>query len=79
MWLIRVASSPGVGVRARCRVVGRVCIYDGLRETDIERAMLEQFSRVGSMMFIRVKPTPVPHQADQTAAPTRTYYQDDGC
>jgi hypothetical protein len=59
---------------------GRVYIYDGLKEADIERAMREQFSRLDSMMFIRVKPTPAPPQEDQIEVPTPAYYyQDDGC
>jgi hypothetical protein len=57
---------------------GRVYIYDGLKETDVERAMGEEFSRVDSMMFIRVQPTPAPPREDPSAAPTPIYYQDDG-
>ena len=57
----------------------RVYIYDGLKEADIDRAMREQFPRVDSMMFIRVKPTPAPPQADPSDAPPPAYYQDDGC
>ncbi len=60
---------------------GRVYIYDGLKETDIDRAMREQFPRVDSMMFIRVKPASAPREPDQpnTPVPATTYYQDDGC
>ena len=58
---------------------GRIYIYDGLKEADIEQAMREQFPRVDSMMFIRVKPTPAPPQADPSDAPAPAYYQDDGC
>ena len=60
---------------------GRVYIYDGLKEADIDRAMREQFQRVDSMMFIRVKPASAPREPDQpnTPVPATTYYQDDGC
>jgi hypothetical protein len=58
---------------------GRVYIYDGLKEADIERAMREQYSRLDSMMFIRVKPTPEAPREDPGGASAPTYYQDDGC
>ena len=58
---------------------GRVYIYDGLKETDIEQAMHEQFPRVEFMMFIRVKPTPLPPAESKSETPAPTYYQNDGC
>jgi hypothetical protein len=58
---------------------GRIYIYEGLQEADIARAISEQFTRVNSMMFIRVQPTPVVPTPGQGDAPTHVYYQDDGC
>lgn len=44
---------------------GRVHIFDGLKDSDIELAMQTQFDRLASMMFVRTVVT------DETGAPMR--------
>ena len=58
---------------------GRIYIYEGLQEADIARAISEQFTRVNSMMFIRVQPTPVPPTPGKGGDPSPVYYQNDDC
>ncbi|MGB5735890.1 MAG: hypothetical protein WBM40_15750 [Thiohalocapsa sp.] len=58
---------------------GRIYIYDGLRDIDVDHAMREHFDRVEHMMFIRTKET------DETGALKRdketgeAIVEDDGC
>ena len=68
--------SPG---KLRDEAAGCVTIYEGLRTTDIERAMDEEFRRVQSMMFIRVKPSDDKGKGPQTPGSDTGYVQDDGC
>lgn len=58
---------------------GRTYIYDGLRDTDIERAMEEQFERVDNMMFIRVKPTDEKGEVLKNKETGEELVEDDGC
>lgn len=50
---------------------GRIFIYDGMMEADLDRALDNQFQRLDSMMFIRTK-RPLP-EGDVVA------YEDDDC
>jgi hypothetical protein len=58
---------------------GRVSIFDGLRDSDVELAMDIQFDRVASMMFVRTVVT------DDTGTPRRDQHnggyilEDDDC
>lgn len=36
---------------------GRILIYDGMRDVDVERALDDQFNRIETMMFIRTRVT----------------------
>ena len=58
---------------------GRIYIYEGLRDTDIKRAMEEEFDRVKSMMFIRAKRALPRGQANQNPDTDVAYIQDDDC
>ena len=68
--------SPG---ELRDEAAGRIYIYEGLRTTDIEGAMDEEFNRVQSMMFIRVKPSDDSGKGRQAPGSEASYVQDDGC
>ena len=76
-WRRLFEPSPG---ELRDEAAGRIYIYEGLPTRDIERAMDEEFKRVQSMMFIRVKPRDDNgNKAPQTPGSDAGYVQDDGC
>lgn len=59
--------------------IGRIYIYDGLRDVDIDHAMRDHFDRVEHMMFIRTKKTDqdgVPKRKEETG---EVMLEDDGC
>jgi hypothetical protein len=58
---------------------GLVYIYDGVRDTDIERAMAEQFDRIQSMMFIRTQMTDKTGHLKRDEATGAIEVEDDGC
>jgi hypothetical protein len=58
---------------------GRIYIYDGLSETDIGRAMEEEFERIESMMFIRVKKTDEDGEVIKDPDTGEALVEDDGC
>ena len=53
-WERRQLFQPSPALLERERS-GQVTIYDGLLVSDVERAMDEQFDRVGAMMFVRTR------------------------
>ncbi len=62
----------------RAEQSGRIYIYEGLRETDVARAMTEEFDRVDSMMFVRMQRVAPKAEPASNEAPTY-YTDDDGC
>jgi hypothetical protein len=63
----------------RAEAAGRIYIYEGLRDTDVKRALEEEFKRVQNMMFIRVKPTDEDGEPRKDPKSGAEYVQDDGC
>ena len=53
-WQLEMIHSPS-SAQLKVEERGRVYIYDGLHEADVELAMNTQFSRLDNMMFVRTK------------------------
>jgi hypothetical protein len=58
---------------------GRLYIYEGLRDTDVQRALDEEFERVDNMMFIRTRKTDQAGEVKRDEETGEEEYEDDGC
>lgn len=58
---------------------GRIYIYDGLRDVDIQRALDQEFERVESMMFIRSRKTDESGKVERNPQTGEEVVEDDGC
>jgi hypothetical protein len=58
---------------------GRIYIYDGLTDIDVQRALNEEFDRVEHMMFIRTRKTDDTGKVKRDAESGTVEYEDDGC
>ena len=58
---------------------GRIYIYDGLRDSDIERAMEQHFNRIENMMFIRTIKTDEKGVIKRDETTGEIEIEDDGC
>jgi hypothetical protein len=69
-WQMRRLLEP-TAMEQAAEAAGRIFIYDGLKESEIEAALDAEFERMEHMMFIRVK--------KETPSGEVVYYEDDGC
>lgn len=68
-WQLKLLLHPSAQ-QIKVETKGRVVIYDGLKSSDVDKAMDQQFNRIEHMMFIRTK----------SPAPEGGYVaDDDGC
>jgi hypothetical protein len=58
---------------------GRIYIYDGLRDKDVQRAMEQEFERVENMMFIRETKTDDKGEVLKDPETGQELVEDDGC
>jgi len=58
---------------------GRIYIYDGLRDIDVEEAMDGEYERIENMMFIREKKTDEQGGVLKDPATGEDVVEDDGC
>jgi len=58
---------------------GRIYIYEGLRDVDVQRALEDEFGRVEHMMFIRTRKTDEEGQVERDKDTGAVQYEDDGC
>jgi len=58
---------------------GQIYIYEGVRDTDVQRALDEEFERVQNMMFIRTIKTDDEGEAERDPHTGDVEVEDDGC
>ena len=77
-WQLRMLNNPS-DAQLALEKKGRVFIYDGLTDVQVEKAIDEQFERMGAMMFIRTKVTDDNGEEMTDPASGALVIEEDGC
>ena len=77
-WQLRMLNQPSEAQLA-LEAKGRVFIYDGLTDAQVEQAVDQQFDRMGSMMFIRTVVTDTDGETMTDPVTGELMVEEDGC
>ena len=77
-WQLERLQNPGT-TQLTQEMRGRVFIYDGLKDKDVNRILDEQFERLHSMMFIRTVVTDPQGKPKTDPRTGGTMKEDDDC
>lgn len=58
---------------------GNITIYDGFLDSEVDRALSQQFARIENMMFVRIVITDESGQAETDDSTGEVIVEDDGC